>query len=265
MTESFKHRARKRFGQNFLVDPMVLQSIVQLIAPEENEHIVEIGPGKGALTHVLLASQEKLQMLDLIEIDRDLAQHLQQKLDQFDYVRLHCKDVLAVDFSEFVLNKQKMRIIGNLPYNISSPLLFHLFKYLSHIKDMTFMLQKEVVERIVAPVADHNYSRLSVMVQHYCYVEKCFDVAREAFDPAPKVQSAICRLIPRDVKYNQQVEKIFSALVKQAFCYRRKTLLNALKGLISKQQIIAAGIDPGLRPQMISADLYWKLAEVCNQ
>ena len=262
MTESFKHHARKRFGQNFLVDQVVLRHIAQLIAPQAHDHLVEIGPGKGALTRLLLASQNTYQVFDLIEIDRDLVQHLKQQMTQYEYVRLHCKDVLTIDFDSFIVAGEKMRIVGNLPYNISSPLLFHLFNYLPHIKDMIFMFQKEVVERMAAPVADHHYSRLSVMVQHYCQVEKCFDVDKQAFDPIPKVQSAVCRLIPRSIKYDEHIECVFADLVKQAFCYRRKTLLNALKGTLTKQQIIAAGIDPGLRPQMISPDLYWTLAEM---
>ncbi|MDF2940173.1 MAG: ribosomal small subunit methyltransferase [Gammaproteobacteria bacterium] len=239
-----KHQARKRFGQNFLIDQSIIEGIIQCIRPESGENIVEIGPGCAALTKPLI---EASGHISAIELDRDLIPKLKNEFG--DKINLIEADALKFDFSSL----KKMRLVGNLPYNISTPLLFHLMDYLAFIQDMHFMLQKEVVERIVASPGNKDYGRLSVMIQYFCQVEAVLEVPPEAFDPAPKVDSMVIRLIPyQSPPHPVKDIKLLEKVLQQAFNQRRKTLSNALKELISSEQIKRLGIDPSLRPEHLS-------------
>ncbi|MFM1605705.1 MAG: 16S rRNA (adenine(1518)-N(6)/adenine(1519)-N(6))-dimethyltransferase RsmA [Candidatus Pseudothioglobus sp.] len=236
------HNPRKRFGQNFLVDDQIINRIISTINPKNNEIIVEIGPGKGALTLPIL---EHLDHLNVIEIDRDLVSLLNSA--QQDKLTIFEADVLQFDFNQF---PQKIRVIGNLPYNISSPLLFHLLDFREQIIDMTFMLQKEVVDRIVATHGNKTYGRLSVMMQAFFEVESMFVVPKESFEPQPKIESAILYLKTRTeplVKNPKPLEEI----VKIAFSQRRKTLKNCLKSIINQSQ---TEIDLSQRAEMLSIE-----------
>ncbi len=218
--------------------------------------MLEIGPGLGALTQPLL---RQLEHLIAVEIDRDLQQYLTQLPIAQNKLQLISADALTVDYSEF---GPDLRIIGNLPYNISTPLLFHLLHYTPFIKDMYFMLQKEVVERMAAAPSTKAYGRLSVMLQYHCEVEHLFDVPPEAFDPRPKVDSAIVRLIPhRASPFDEVAIDVLQKLVTSAFAMRRKTLTNNLKGIISFAQLADLGIDGGRRPEQISVAEYVQLAK----
>jgi 16S rRNA (adenine1518-N6/adenine1519-N6)-dimethyltransferase len=223
------HSSRKRFGQHFLHDGQIIQRIIATIAPKSEQYLVEIGPGKGALTIPLL---EFGCQLAVIELDRDLIEWLKQKMASCKQLHIHNADALKFDFEQLVTNEQPLRIIGNLPYNISTAILFHLLKYVSHIQDMTFMLQKEVVDRMVAVPNTSDYGRLSVMLQYHCQIDKLFDVNQSAFFPKPKVMSSFVQLIPHSappVKVINQTH--FSQVVAHAFSQRRKTLRNTLKKL----------------------------------
>ena len=236
------HNPRKRFGQNFLVDDQIINRIISTINPKNNEIIVEIGPGKGALTLPIL---EHLDHLNVIEIDRDLVSLLNSV--QQDKLTIFEADALQFDFNQF---PQKIRVIGNLPYNISSPLLFHLLDFREQIIDMTFMLQKEVVDRIVATHGNKTYGRLSVMMQAFFEVELMFVVPKESFEPQPKIESAILYLKTRTeplVKNLKPLEEV----VKIAFSQRRKTLKNCLKSIINQSQ---TEIDLSQRAEMLSIE-----------
>ncbi len=244
------HTPRKRFGQNFLHDHNIIYHILSSLQARPEEHWVEIGPGMGALTDPLLNMGLHL---DVVELDRDLVALLKDKFKQQDTLQIFSADALKFDFSSLVKNNEKLRIIGNLPYNISTPLMFHLLNNASCIEDMHFMLQKEVVDRICAAPGSKKYGRLSVMMQYYCTTELLFDVPPESFDPAPKVMSAIVRLVPHDhppVAVNNL--KMLNRVVVQAFSQRRKTLRNSLKKLIEENAIIALNIDPTLRAEVLS-------------
>lgn len=252
------HKPRKRFGQNFLHDNSVIERIVNNITPKAGDAIVEIGPGEGALTELVL---DKVGRMDVVELDRDLIPLLKIKFVNYDGLTIHQADALKFDFCALQKDEQKLRIIGNLPYNISTPLLFHLFEHNDCIKDMHFMLQKEVVDRIVAQPGDSAYGRLGVMLQYYCKAEYLFTVKPGAFRPPPKVDSAIVRLVPHDkppVEINDF--DTFSKLVNHAFTQRRKTLRNILKGQLDAEQIEALGIDPAIRPERLSLQDFSKLA-----
>ncbi len=251
-----QHRPRKRFGQNFLHDSQVIAKIVQAISPRPTEHLVEIGPGLGALTQALLP---KTSQLDVVEIDRDLLATLHTLAVQYPQLTVHHADALQFDFSGLA---KSLRVVGNLPYNISTPLLFHLLAQLQVIKDMHFMLQKEVVERLSACPGSHAYGRLSVMVQYFCQVDYLFTVKPGAFYPAPKVDSAIVRLIPHaSIPFVAQDFSRFSQIVLQAFNQRRKTLHNSLKKFLSSAQIASCGIDPNARPEQLSVEEFVRLAK----
>jgi 16S rRNA (adenine1518-N6/adenine1519-N6)-dimethyltransferase len=244
------HQARKRFGQNFLHDQGVVDHILAHAHPCPGQHWVEVGPGLGALTQPLLQTGIRL---DVIELDRDLVKYLQHRFSTNPNLTIHSGDALQFDFSSLRLEDEKLRIIGNLPYNISTPLLFHLLENSHCIEDMYFMLQKEVVERICAESGSKKYGRLSVMMQYYCAAEWLFDVAPESFDPIPQVVSAIVKLSP----YQQPPVDIgdlsrFKQLVAQAFSQRRKTIRNSLKNLIDDQSMLAMDIDPNLRAEALS-------------
>ncbi|MEM8498731.1 MAG: 16S rRNA (adenine(1518)-N(6)/adenine(1519)-N(6))-dimethyltransferase RsmA [Pseudomonadota bacterium] len=252
------HVARRRFGQNFLCDPNIIQGIVNAIAPEKHDTIVEIGPGRGALTRPLLSAAGRLIV---IEIDRDLARELDLEFDSVDNFDLHLCDALKFDLTDLEIHP--LRVVGNLPYNISTPLLFHLLDARRHITDMTFMLQQEVVDRMVAEPGSKEYGRLSVMVQYHCLVERLMTVPPGAFRPQPKVMSAIVRLQPRPEtgKLSVQNELELAYIVKAAFSARRKTLRNNLRDIMSVEQISAACIDPGIRAEQLSVGDFIALLE----
>ncbi|WP_031433218.1 16S rRNA (adenine(1518)-N(6)/adenine(1519)-N(6))-dimethyltransferase RsmA [Methylomarinum vadi] len=257
------HKARKRFGQNFLQDHNIISNILSHIQLDENQHWVEIGPGLGALTEPLL--QEKVK-LDIIELDRDLVAYLSEKFKNYDNLTIHSADALNFDFSTLTSNDEKLRIIGNLPYNISTPLMFHLLDSSAQIEDMHFMLQKEVVDRICAEPGSKKYGRLSVMMQYFCETEFLFEVPPESFDPAPKVMSAIVRLQP----YTKPIVSVYNFktlndVVTQAFSQRRKTIRNSLGKLISEAQIAALGIDPNLRAESLTLTEFAELSNLVVQ
>ncbi|MCJ8313953.1 MAG: 16S rRNA (adenine(1518)-N(6)/adenine(1519)-N(6))-dimethyltransferase RsmA [Saccharospirillaceae bacterium] len=245
------HKARKRFGQNFLHDQGVIDRIVRCIHPKENENVVEIGPGQGALTEGLLDGGKKL---DAIELDRDLYPILRAKFFKYEDFVIHEADALKFDFAS--LGKAPLRIVGNLPYNISSPLIFHLLKFTHLITDMHFMLQKEMVERLCAVPSTKDYGRITVMVQYHCDTEFLFLVGPESFDPAPKVDSAIIRLTLKKEKRIVDDELLFSEIVRTSFAQRRKTLRNNLKTIITAEQLESININPTLRPENITLDQF---------
>lgn len=253
------HKPRKRFGQNFLHDQNVIQRIVNAIAPKQGEYVVEIGPGQGALTRELLPLVKEM---DAVELDRDLLEPLRETCAPLGQLNIHAADALKFDFCALVNERNPvLRIVGNLPYNISTPLLFHLMEQRHCIKDMHFMLQKEVVERITAQPGNSHYGRLSIMLQYYCQVEQLFNVAPGAFFPPPKVESAVFRLIPYSTPpFVAKDEKLLSHVVSQSFSQRRKTIRNNLKGMIDESVLSGLDIDPALRPERLTTEQYVKLA-----
>lgn len=237
-------RPRKRFGQHFLHDRKVLARIVDAIAPAADDTVVEIGPGEGALTRLLL---ERVRRLEAIEIDRDLAARLEAEFSP-ERLTLHCADALQFDFAAFAPG---VRVVGNLPYNISTPLLFHLARFAERVRDMHFMLQLEVVERMVAAPSTADYGRLSVALQARFAMEKLFNVPKGAFRPPPKVESAVVRLVPL-----AQPLHVDEDLLRKAFSARRKQLRNALPEV----DFARAGIDPQLRPENLSPQDYARIS-----
>ncbi len=253
-----KFHPRKRFGQHFLRDQMVLQKIVGAIQPKPDDQLVEIGPGEGALTRYLLPLVEHLVV---IEIDRDLIKALEQLFSSQRNLTIHEADALSFNFTELTTAPHKLRIVGNLPYNISTPLLFKLLTHLDAIKDMYFLLQKEVVERLTATVGSKHYGRLGVMTQYFCENTAVFDVDPQAFTPPPKVNSSLIRMIPLITRQQKAQDlTVLSKVVKQAFNYRRKTLTNSLKPLISQNQLVTLNIDPSCRAQELSVDDYVRIS-----
>lgn len=252
-----KHIPRKRFGQNFLTDQNVLSEIIRVIAPAADDTMVEIGPGQGAMTALLLAQLSRLQV---VELDRDLVALLQKKFSS-DKLIIHSGDALQFDFGALQPTQGKLRIVGNLPYNISSPLLFHLAQYAQQVEDQHFMLQKEVVQRMVAPPGGKDYGRLSVMLQWRYQMEMLFIVPPSAFDPPPKVDSAIVRMRPIESPLACEQARL-EQVVTQAFSQRRKVIRNSLGGLFTEQQLITAGIDPQARPETISLEQYVALTHL---
>lgn len=252
------HHPRKRFGQHFLKDHNVLQKIVRVIDLQQTDHVVEIGPGQGALTHYLL---EKITHLDAVELDRDLVSFLQQNYDP-SRLTVHSADALNFSYSELSHTQKELRVVGNLPYNISTPLLFHLFSHIDCIRDMHFMLQKEVVLRLTAKVGTADYSRLSIMSQYFCDNQYLFTVSPHSFDPPPRVESAIVRLTPRKERNVLTAEQyaVFSNVVKEAFNYRRKKLSNGLKKFIDSKALAAINIDPNVRPEELSVAEFIRIA-----
>lgn len=247
---SSPHRARKRFGQNFLHDAGVISQIVATIHPRPEQHLVEIGPGQGAITAGLLASGCQL---DVIEIDRDLVPLLQARYAGVDRLQIHQADALRFDYAQLAAPGSKLRLVGNLPYNISTPLLFHLLKFAPQISDMHFMLQLEVVKRMAAAPGSKAWGRLSVMTQYHCQVDTLFEVPPSAFSPAPKVTSAIVRLQPRaDLIADPEQEARLRTVVTAAFSQRRKTLRNTLRDLLNVQQLEPLEISPGARAETLS-------------
>jgi len=249
------HRARKRFGQHFLTDPGVVDAIIAAIAARDDETVVEIGPGQGAITRSLAA---RAGVLHAIELDRDLVARLKHDYDACNNVIIHEADALKFDFAALGTS---LRIVGNLPYNISTPLLFHLLRARAHITDMHFMLQKEVVDRMAAPPGSKTYGRLSIMLGCRFAIDALFDVDRLAFEPPPDVTSAVVRLTPLPAEtYVIDNEKTFARVVAQAFSQRRKTIRNSLRQVADEALLESVGIDPGMRPEAISIADYVRLA-----
>ncbi|MBT8049418.1 MAG: 16S rRNA (adenine(1518)-N(6)/adenine(1519)-N(6))-dimethyltransferase RsmA [Xanthomonadales bacterium] len=253
------HRARKRFGQNFLTDPAVIQRIIDTINPAAGELILEIGPGQAALSQPLAESAAELHLL---EIDRDLAARLQARFSTGGLAKVHTGDALSTDFSQ-ITGGRRFRLVGNLPYNISTPLLFHVLDWKDLVIDMHFMLQREVVKRMAAVPGTKAWGKLSVMCQYYCEVLPLFEVPPEAFTPSPKVESSFVKLVPHaqpPVRINDLAA--FRQLVGQSFSTRRKTLKNCLKGMLDEQQITAAGIDPGTRSETLGLEQFAALSNL---
>jgi 16S rRNA (adenine1518-N6/adenine1519-N6)-dimethyltransferase len=254
-------RAKKRFGQHFLHDTQVIDRIIDHIPFHDGQTLVEIGPGTGALTRPLLA---RVDLLHVIEIDTDLATLLQSRLGADGKLVIHREDVLRFDFCGRFSGP--LTIIGNLPYNISTPLLFHLLNQAGCIEQMIFMLQKEVAERICAEPGSGDYGRLSIMVQSLCRAESLLNVGPESFSPPPRVESAVIRLYPQEHPGGKvQDRKLFNDLVRIAFTKRRKTIRNALKSVVSEQILIDVGISPSCRPEEIPVEIYIKLANRQHQ
>jgi 16S rRNA (adenine1518-N6/adenine1519-N6)-dimethyltransferase len=249
--------ARKRFGQHFLHDRSVLDRIVQELAPAPTDALLEIGPGRGALTERLLG---RSRSLDAVEIDRDLAALLRQRFGTAPGFELHEADALEFDLAALARRRDaRLRVIGNLPYNISTPLLFHVAAAHEHITDLHVMLQKEVIDRIIAAPGSGEYGRLTVMLAPWFEARHLFDVGPGAFTPAPRVWSAVARLtVRREPAF--AVPHTFARTVSVAFSQRRKTLRNALRALVDVEAIRAAGIDPGARPETLSPAQFAALA-----
>lgn len=253
------HRARKRFGQNFLQDQGIIRRIVRSIRPTGRDRLVEIGPGMGAITALLLEENEQL---DVVELDRDLIPGLRVKFFNYPGFTIHEADALKFDFASLRRSdEERLRIVGNLPYNISTPLIFHLLSFQGLVQDMHFMLQKEVVERLAAQPGTSQWGRLSVMAQYHCEVESLFLVPPECFNPRPKVDSAIVRLTPRvQRQWIARDEKQLADTLRLAFAQRRKTLRNNFKGVLAEQALEALGIDPQRRPETLTLEEFVRLA-----
>jgi 16S rRNA (adenine1518-N6/adenine1519-N6)-dimethyltransferase len=253
------HRPRKRFGQNFLHDPAVIGRILDCIDPRPGQHLIEIGPGQGALTVGLL---QRAGEIDAIELDRDLLEPLTRRCAGMGELHLHSADALKFDFHTLRTDDRPLRLVGNLPYNISTPLLFHLLGQAEIIGDMHFMLQKEVVDRMAAGPGSRTFGRLSVMVQLACEVSPLFDIGPGAFDPPPKVDSSLVRLrpLPQSVLPREQ-HQAFSGFVARVFAQRRKTLRNNLRGLLDEPAIRALDIDPATRPECLDLRTIVRLFE----
>jgi 16S rRNA (adenine1518-N6/adenine1519-N6)-dimethyltransferase len=254
------HKARKRFGQNFLHDANIIERIVRAITPKPGQRLVEIGPGQGAITAPLLQAGADLTT---IEIDRDLAAMLRAKFAAEPRFHLVEMDVLKFDFATLGAEPAGLRVLGNLPYNISTPLIFHLLDYAPLIHDMVFMLQLEVVERMAAAPDTDDYGRLSLMVQYHCKVEKLFKVPPGAFHPQPKVDSAIVRLTPHRTRPFAAIDPdLFERVVREAFSQRRKTLRNTLRQLVTPEQFNELGIDASRRAETLALEDYVRIANL---
>lgn len=257
------HQAKKRFGQNFLHDDAIISKIVDAINPEPGENLVEIGPGLGALTEPVI---ERAGKLSVVELDRDLAHRLRHHPFLAPHLNIYEEDALKFDFGKLSTPENPLRIFGNLPYNISTPLIFHLLTFKDQVKDMHFMLQKEVVERMAAGENSKTFGRLSIMTQYQCQVIPVMEIGPEAFKPAPKVDSAIVRLVPHKTIANPVKDiKVLNQVCLSAFNQRRKTIRNSFKKLLSVEQLIALDIDPSLRPENLNLDQYIKLANFVSE
>ena len=244
------HRPRKRFGQHFLHDPGVIARIVAAIDPRPDDQLLEIGPGRGALTVPLL---ERAGRLTAVELDRDVIPLLEQAAAGRGELTIHQADALRFDYGQLASPEAPLRLVGNLPYNISTPLLFHVLGYAESIADMHFMLQKEVVDRMAATPGGKTYGRLTVMLAAVCRIEPLFDIGPGAFTPPPAVRSTVVRLTPwREPPFEIYDQATFAAVVMEAFSKRRKTLRNALRTMLEADQIAAAGCDPGARPETLA-------------
>jgi len=257
-----QHKPRKRFGQNFLEDPGIIDHIVSAIAPQNNDLMVEIGPGLGAITEHLV---DQVGQMAVVELDRDLIPNLRISFATRNNFHIYEGDALKFDYNRIPtdLGGEQMRIVGNLPYNISTPLLFHLISYQNQIADMHFMLQKEVVDRLAAGVGENSYGRLGIMIQYYCRVEPLFLVPPTAFNPPPKVDSAIVRLVPHEtLPITTQCTRSLNKIVTTAFTQRRKTVRNALKSVADDALLEQAGISPEVRPEQVSLAQFARLTDL---
>jgi len=256
------HKARKRFGQHFLHDRNIITKLINAISPKKDDFLLEIGPGQGALTFPLL---QACQYLTAIELDRDLIPILQQKSSEFGELELINQDILKFELETLKLHAP-IRLVGNLPYNISTPLMFHLLKSVELIQDMHFMVQKEVAQRIVANAGEPHYSRLSVMMQYFCQCQFLFGVAPGCFSPPPKVDSSIIRLVPhiqKDTEVNDF--DLFSLIVKSAFNQRRKTIINSLKKVVDPSIISELGINPKSRAENLFLQDYAAISQAQSE
>ena len=252
------HKARKRFGQNFLNDDTVIEGIVRAIAPKEGDNLLEIGPGLGAITEPVAELTDKL---NVVELDKDLAERLVTHPFIGKKLNIFQADALQFDFNQVMDPERKLKVFGNLPYNISTPLLFHLYEFLDGIENMHFMLQKEVVNRMCAAPNSKAYGRLSIMTQYYCKTIPVIEVPPTAFVPPPKVDSAVIRLIPKDKELRTQANpKTLNRVCLEAFNQRRKTLRNSLSNLMTAEELNELGIDASLRAENISLDQYITIA-----
>lgn len=252
------HQAKKRFGQNFLNNESVISNIVDAINPEPGENLIEIGPGLGALTEPVI---ERAGDISVVELDRDLAHRLRHHPFLAKHLTIHEIDALKFDFAQLATDERPLRIFGNLPYNISTPLIFHLLTFKDKVKDMHFMLQKEVVERMASGENSKAFGRLSIMTQYQCQVIPVMEIGPEAFTPPPKVDSAIVRLIPHKHIANPVKDlKALNSVCLAAFGQRRKTIRNSFKKIISAEQLESLNIDPSLRPENLSLDNFVTLA-----
>jgi len=249
---------KKRLGQHFLHDPAVIRRIVATIRPQPGDTMVEIGGGPGALTIPL---SEKLERLHVVEVDRELAAALPDRMAQPERLVVHEADALKFDFGALATGPRSLRVVGNLPYNISTPLLFHLLEFVAVIKDLHVMLQREVVDRMTAPPGGKDYGRLTVMLALWVRAERCFDIGPGAFTPPPKVWSTVVRLVPHAAPpFPVQDHARFARLVAQLFSMRRKTLGRSLKGWLTPEQITGVGIDPKARPETLAPADFARLA-----
>jgi 16S rRNA (adenine1518-N6/adenine1519-N6)-dimethyltransferase len=258
-----KHVAKKRFGQNFLTDQTIIASLINAINPQKNQTLVEIGPGLGALTKPLL---KKIDHLHVVEIDRDIVSWMQTEYAKPSYasnqITIHNIDALKFDFSKL---GNQLRVTGNLPYNISTPILFHLLDNLAHIADMHFMLQKEVVERMVAQPSTPAYGRLSVMLQYHLSMEYLITVPPEAFEPAPKVESAFVRCVPHtSLPFVAKDTALFAKIVMAAFGQRRKTIRNTLKEYMQDEDFVHLSLNPQLRAENLSVKSFVDISNFCS-
>ncbi len=252
------HRARKRFGQNFLNDDLIIDKIVTAIDPKPGDNLVEIGPGLGAITEPVVSLSGQLTV---VELDKDLAKRLTYHPTIGSKLNVHQGDAMKFDFSTLVREGHKLKIFGNLPYNISTPLLFHLFEFSDNVEHMHFMLQKEVVKRMAASPNCKAYGRLSVMTQYYCHAIPVIEVGPECFKPAPKVDSAVVRLIPKKPEQKlAKCTKLLNTVCLEAFNQRRKTIRNSLSNLLNPEQIEALGLDLKMRAENISLQQFIQIA-----
>jgi 16S rRNA (adenine1518-N6/adenine1519-N6)-dimethyltransferase len=252
------HRARKRFGQNFLHDTGIIDKIVTAIDPQPNDNLVEIGPGLGAITEPVC---ELTNHLTVVELDKDLVHRLIHHPFLSSKLTVHQGDAMQFDYSTLINDERKLKVFGNLPYNVSTPLLFHLFEYYEHIEHMHFMLQKEVVKRMVAAPNSKAFGRLSVMTQYYCHAMPVIDVPPECFKPAPKVDSAVIRLIPKKPgQLKAKSTKLLNTVCLEAFNQRRKTIRNSLSNLLTPAEIEGLGLDLKLRAENLSLDTFVTIA-----
>lgn len=254
---------RKRFGQHFLCDQMVVRRIVSAIAPRPKDHLVEIGPGQGAMSLPVLKEAHELTV---VELDRDLIPELEARCQRAGKLKVYSADALEFDFASLKQDDRPLRIFGNLPYNISTPLIFHLLSFSNIVSDMVFMLQKEVAERLAAKPGEDHYGRLSVMTQYHCDVELLFDVPPSAFFPPPKVQSSIVRMLPyQEYPVVANDYEKFAEVVKLSFGQRRKTLRNSLKNVISDDKWTHISVDSKKRPEELSVKEFVEISRHCEE
>ncbi|MFA0085122.1 16S rRNA (adenine(1518)-N(6)/adenine(1519)-N(6))-dimethyltransferase [Vibrio sp. 10N.286.49.C2] len=252
------HKAKKRFGQNFLNDPYIIDGIVSSINPRPGQNLVEIGPGLGAITEPVGREVDKFTV---IELDRDLAARLRNHPELADKLTIHEGDAMRFDFNQLVKPNNKLRIFGNLPYNISTPLMFHLFEFHKDIQDMHFMLQKEVVNRLAAGPGSKAYGRLTVMAQYYCKIVPVLEVPPTAFVPPPKVDSAVVRLMPYEVlPHPAKNIKWLERVCREGFNQRRKTVRNCYRSLLSIEVLEELGVNPSMRPENLTLEQFVAMA-----